>query len=247
MDGDVVFQTLLLLQLRMKDILEHVDSKNGLVGFHVIGEPHTLPLGLGKLAWLLLLAVNGWHDEQLAILGTEDISFFDAVEICLWGVLAEEVELQLWVVRSHGVILLGKFSTELVDGFLRTILDGREESVQVIALWVEVESCLTFGLDVDSPTVVVILHHLHVVNGDLSLLTDGFGKFCGLLLVADRGILYLLATLCFGNDIEGRIDIEGYIVKIAGVLLHSLCPLWDECLAFWSESGCHAHLLHLDG
>ncbi len=114
-------------------------------------------------------------------------------------------------------------------------------------LWIEVEAGLAFGFNEDCPTVVVILHHLDVVNGYLAFLTDGFCELGGLLFVAHRGILDFLASLGFGDNIEGGVDTDSDIVKIARVFLHGLRPLGNECLTFGRETGGHAHLLHLDG
>ena len=171
----------------------------------------------------------------------------DTVNVGLWGVASEKVNLQLGIAHGHGVVLLGKFSTELVNGFIRAILHGGEETIEVITLGIEVDTFLSFGLDVNRPTVVVILHHLHIVNGDLSVLTKGIGELGGLLLIADGGVFYLFASLCLGNDFEGGVDINGDTVQITGALLHGFRPLGYEGLALRSESGGHAHLLHLDG
>ncbi len=97
---------LLLSKFRMENILVDIGGKGGLASGHVVAQPHSLPLRWSKLTGLLLGSVNGRENEQSLVLGSEDTDLVDAVEVGLWGILAEEVYLQLRVAGAHGIVLL---------------------------------------------------------------------------------------------------------------------------------------------
>ena len=130
-------------------------------------------MGRTDTSRLQFLAVDSGCTQTFARLGTKHRYTLDSVQINLLLIATKDVNLQVGFRLCHGIILLCQFFTHTLD-VVHRLLQGGEEMIEVSFVGIDGEAFLAFGLDVQCPPLLVVLHQLHIVETDVTAMDHGF-------------------------------------------------------------------------
>lgn len=113
---------------------------------------------------------KGIHNREIRTLFNIDQTLLPLVDkkayetlLEKYGNSVEQVHLQLRPAFSQGIIFLCQLATHFVN-VIQRLFEGGEEAVQVILVRIDAITGLAFRLDIQCPTVFVILHHLDLLE-----------------------------------------------------------------------------------
>ena len=158
-------------------LLQHIGKQRGrqmpLVAVPVFRHPHPLPLLWSDAAGLQLLSVDGCHTLDSILPGLEDGNTLNTVQVNLRRIAAEQIHFQVGLDLRQCIILVRQLHPYLVD-VVHRLLERGEKTVHILLIGIDAVPLLVFRLDIECPTVLVILNHLHGIEPDLIRPSDSF-------------------------------------------------------------------------
>ena len=137
-----------------------------LVAVPVFRHPHPLPLLWSDAAGLQLLSVDGCHTLDSILPGLEDGNTLNTVQVNLRRIAAEQIHFQVGLDLRQCIILVRQLHPYLVD-VVHRLLERGEKTVHILLIGIDAVPLLVFRLDIECPTVLVVLNHLHGIEPDL--------------------------------------------------------------------------------
>ena len=150
--------------------MQHIGKQRGrqmpLVAFTVFRHPHPLPLLRRDAPGLQFLPVDGRHALNAVLPGLEDRHTLNTVQVNLRRLAAEQIHFQVRLDFRQCIIFVRQLHAYLVD-VVHRLLERGEKAVHILLVGIDTVPLLVLRLDIECPSVLVILNHLYGIEPDL--------------------------------------------------------------------------------